>query len=59
MTAGRRSADPDQPQEGVFIVPFGTLLGYAPTLAAFTQLAVGEGLTRKPGGAWMPRRTRN
>jgi hypothetical protein len=52
-------ADPDQPQEGVFVVPFGTLLGVDPTLAPFTQLRVGEGLTRVPGHGWSPRRTRH
>jgi hypothetical protein len=52
-------SDPDKPQDGVLVVPLGTLLGFDPTLAAFTHLAVGEGLTRKPGHPWMSRHTAN
>lgn len=50
-------ADPNKPQEGVFVVPFGTLLGFDPTLEAFTRLPAGAGLTRRAGSPWMGRHT--
>jgi len=48
-------ADPDVPQEDVFVVPLSTLLGFDASLEPFTQLEIGTGLRRERGGAWSPR----
>jgi hypothetical protein len=44
-------ADPDLPQEDVFVVPLSTLLAFDSTLEPFIKLPTGSGLRRQAGGA--------
>jgi len=48
-------ADPDVPQNGVFIVPLAMLVAFDPSLLPFTTLPVGAGLRRERNGPWKPR----
>jgi hypothetical protein len=47
-------AGPDVPQDQVRVVPLATLVGFDPSLAPVTQLAVGEAIRRVPPGPWEP-----